>query len=543
MSHQSENGGNYEDSDIHHDGGFFDEHSVAELREHLPENLTLGPGLSRGGFVKAGVLGGLAVSSLALSRGTAFASSSTGSAEAEAVAQALGSVAKRAVAGAKALKLSNETTSILFPAGTRDQIEPAAKLWTKLTGIKISLIEQPQAQQLGRMQQEGVARTGDWAIGVIWPKMMADVVSAGSVVDLTAWIKKYNPQLSSGPQRVFEPLVAACKLNGLFYALPTDGDEVIAVCRTDLFNDPRNKAAFADKYGYKLAPPKTWKQYDDMAHFLHKRKPDVLGAVELRNVQYGYVQFQVRWCSKALPFAYWFKDDMTPLVNSPQALAAGEEYIQLRNAMNPNILTWSFPETYGAWAQGQAALSLSWPSLVKYANIPSLSKIVGKQTSFRLPGSLVKGKINYRDYQSAGNSYTVNTYWKGSKEAAYLFAQFLIDPILGSKLLTGSGYFDPYRYNHLTNPAVVKLYTKGQMGVDGPLAKNVKVMAPDIILKGSNQYTDTLARNLSAAYAGQTSIEKALDATADAWDKITDQQDRDKQIEAWKSLKKAYPRV
>lgn len=545
MSRQHDHDAMPEDSGIEYDGSF-DDQALADLGEQLPENLVPSSPFSRGRFLKAGALGvgGLAATSLGLARGNAFAASTAGSAAAEAAAtQALGPSAKRAVAAAKAMRLSGETTGILFSSGTRDQIEPAAKLWTQLTGIKINLIEQPQAQQFQRIQQEGIARTGDWAIGVIWPKMLADVVSAGSVTDISAWVRKHNPQLSSGPQRVFEPLVAACKVGGKFYALPTDGDVVVAACRTDMFNNARNKAGFEDRYGYRLAPPKTWKEYDDMAHYLHQKRPGVYGAVELRDIQYGYPQFQARWCSKALPFAYWFKDDMTPLVNSPEAVAAGEEYVKLRDVMHKDILNWSFTETYASWAKGQAALTVSWPSVVKYANIPSLSKIVGKQTSFRLPGSVVKGKVNYKDYQSAGNSYTVNTYWKGNKEAAYLFSQFLIDPVLGSTLLMGSGFFDPYRYNHLTDKGVVRLYTKGQMGVNGPLARNTKVMAPDIILKGSGQYTDALARNLSAAYAGQTSIKKALDATADAWNRVTDQQGRDKQIEGWKSLKKAYPRV
>jgi multiple sugar transport system substrate-binding protein len=544
MSQHDDDATNEGDFDGSHFDASSDARSLAELREQLPENLVVEPRLSRAGLLKAGALGGLAVSSLGLARGTAFAQSTAASEAAmSAAAQALGPAAKRAVAAAKKLGLSNETTGILFSSGTRDQIEPAAKLWTKLTGIKINLIEQPQAQQFQRIQQEGIARTGGWAIGVIWPRMLADVVSAGSVADISAWVTKYNPQLSSGPQRVFEPLVAACKINGKFYALPTDGDEVISAGRSDIFNDPKLKAGFENKYGYPLAAPKSWKQYDEMAHFLHFKRPGVYGAVELRDILYGSPQFLARWCSKATPFAYWFKDDMTPLVNSPSALAAGVEYVKLRDVMHKDILNWGFTETYGAWAKGQAALTVSWPSVVKFANIPSLSKIVGKQFSFRLPGSVVKGKVNYKDYQSAGNSYTINTYWKGNKEAAYLFAQFLIDPVLGSTLLMGSGFFDPYRYNHLTDKGVVRLYTKGQMGVNGPLIKDVKAMAPDIVLKGSGQYIDALSRNLSAAYSGQTSIQKALDATADAWNKTTDQQGRDKQIEGWKSLKKAYPRV
>jgi multiple sugar transport system substrate-binding protein len=514
------------------------------LRDELPENLIpVDRSMSRAHFLRIAGAGGLALTSvsyLAACGGDGGSAAGTTTAAGPPVQGA--TAAERAINGAKALNLPTGTTSgILFPSGTRAQIEPAAKEWEEATGIKINLIEQAQAQQLQRVSQEGVAKTGAWEIGVVLPKMLADMVSSGSIEDLSGWIERYNPEIDSGDDAVIKPLADAVKIGGQTYAMPNDGDAVVSFGRADLINDPTNQAAFEDEHGYQLAAPKTWKEYEDIARFLHAPDKGIYGAIELRDVFYGYTNFQCRWCSKALPFAFWFDDEMEPLVNSPEAIAAGEEYVGLKDVMHPDILRFGFAETYGGWAAGRAALGLGWPSQIKTANVPELSKIVGKQLNFRLPGSDVDGQINYRDYQSFGNSYTINKYAKNNKEAAYLFSQYLIDPEVSARLLLENGFFDPFRKNHMTDTGVARLYTEEQMGAQGPLALNMDNMAPDIILKGSSQYTDALARNLSTAFAGQNSIEQALNATADAWNRITDQQGRDEQIEAWQNLKQAYP--
>lgn len=519
------------------------EDELNRLRDALPDNLIpVDRSMTRNRFLRAVGVGGLSISAVSYlaacggSEGDAVTAATTAARVEGATA------AERAINGAKALKLpASSQIGILFPSGTRAQIEPAAKEWKEATGITVELIEQAQAQQLQRVSQEGVAKTGAWEIGVVLPKMMADLVAAGAIEDLTGWIQQYDPELESGDSPVLQPLVDAVQFGGQYYAMPTDGDAVVAFGRADLINDPKNQAAFEDKHGYPLGAPQTWKQYEEIARFLHNPGKGIYGAIELRDVFYGYTNFQCRWCSKALPFAYWFDNDMTPLVNSDEAMQAGEEYVGLKDVMHPDILRWGFTETYGGWAAGKAALGLGWPSQIKVANVPDLSKIVGKQLNFRLPGSEVDGEVNYKDYQSFGNSYTINKYAKNNKEAAYLFTQYLLDPDVSARLLTQNGFFDPYRENHLTDPEVARLYTEEQMGADGPLAQNMRDMAPDIILKGSSQYTDALARNLSSAFAGQKSVEQALNETAQAWDRITDQQGRDAQIEAWQNLKKAYP--
>ncbi|WP_426773483.1 extracellular solute-binding protein, partial [Pseudomonas aeruginosa] len=57
----------------------------------------------------------------------------------------------------------------------------------------------------------------------------------------------------------------------------------IILYRKDLFEDAKNKADFKAKYGYDLAAPTTWKQYQDISAFFTKDGmfgTDVKGGVE-----------------------------------------------------------------------------------------------------------------------------------------------------------------------------------------------------------------------------------------------------------------------
>ena len=119
------------------------------------------------------------------------------------------------------------TTGILFPSGTRPRSAGRA-------GMEGEDGDHRQPDRAGAStaaparRQEGVAKTGAWEIGVALPKMLADLVSSGSVEDLSGWIERYNPEIDSGESQVIKPLADAVKINGAFSRCRTDGDAVVA---------------------------------------------------------------------------------------------------------------------------------------------------------------------------------------------------------------------------------------------------------------------------------------------------------------------------
>ena len=86
--------------------------------------------------------------------------------------------------------------------------------------------------------------------------------------------------------------------------------------RKDIFEDPKMKKAFKAKYGYDLAPPKTWKQFDEIGQFLTDKMSaeGIYGAGFFREPPYTQFMFQERFRNEGGKF--FDADTMKATVNS-----------------------------------------------------------------------------------------------------------------------------------------------------------------------------------------------------------------------------------
>ena len=104
---------------------------------------------------------------------------------------------------------------------------------------------------------------------------------------------------------LFGGLVTEAQVDGHFIGMPVWTNSEIIFYRTDLFEDAANKADFEAKYGYPLAPPTTWKQYQDIAEFFTRNEgtgnrlygTDVKGAVETEWLATVSQAGKSPWCS------------------------------------------------------------------------------------------------------------------------------------------------------------------------------------------------------------------------------------------------------
>ncbi len=131
--------------------------------------------------------------------------------------------------------------------------------WTKKTCGKVNVVEFPWSE--------------------LYPKIVTSLTSSDATFDLVsfapAWLPDFVPYLSEMPKDMqsgkdwddIEPAYRERLMvwEGKIYSQSMDGDVHTYTYRTDLFSDPKEKDAFKAKYGYDLAPPKTWKQYLDIA--------------------------------------------------------------------------------------------------------------------------------------------------------------------------------------------------------------------------------------------------------------------------------------
>ena len=195
--------------------------------------------------------------------------------------------ADRAIEAAK--QFSGTTINTLEEAGLMAMLGQnfTGPQWEELTGIEVKVAESPYVELFPKTMIEHRGRTGAYDMLTISPAWLADLVTAGALEPLDEYMDKY------GAREEFDDVNPAFKdymsWKGQTYALMVDGDVFVLYYRKDIFEDPENQAAFKAQHGYDLAPPKTWKEFDEISQFItDKYAPETYGSGLIHT---GYMHF------------------------------------------------------------------------------------------------------------------------------------------------------------------------------------------------------------------------------------------------------------
>jgi multiple sugar transport system substrate-binding protein len=168
------------------------------------------------------------------------------------------------------------TISVVCESGGQAELAKIAQLYKQKTGTTVDLVVLPYSGLYDRINGELTSGSVSFdvaALDVIWmPAFAAALAPLDSLFT------------SSVKADLFPALVADAKLNGHYVGMPVWTNSEILFYRKDLFGSTKEQKAFESRFGYPLAPPKTWKQFDDVArHFTRGPRlygTDVKGAVE-----------------------------------------------------------------------------------------------------------------------------------------------------------------------------------------------------------------------------------------------------------------------
>jgi len=170
--------------------------------------------------------------------------------------------------------LAADTINVLVEAGGESLQKPIAEQFTKDTGINVNFVVVPYTGVYDKLSAEFAAGTSNYdvaTIDVIWMAKFADLAEPLDAL--------FTDQVKND---LAPALLADSQVNGKRVGMPAWANAEILFYRKDLFSDPKQQAAFKAKYGYDLAPPKTWKQFEDTAVFFTQDtngdgKPDLYG--------------------------------------------------------------------------------------------------------------------------------------------------------------------------------------------------------------------------------------------------------------------------
>ncbi len=422
-----------------------------------------------------------------------------------------------------------------------------------------------------KKQTCGTVKVVEFPWSELYPKIATTLAGGESTFDAVtfapAWTPDFTPYLTEMPAAMrqgkdWEDIFPAYRerlmvWDGKVLSQSMDGDLHATTYRIDLFEDPKEQEAFKAKYGYDLAPPKTWKEYLDIAEFFTRPDQSLWGTAEA--FRRGGQQFWFFFSHAAaytnhpdLPGSMFFDPDtMDAQINNPGWVRGLEEYIRASKLAPPNALNFSFGEVNAAMAGGQVAESIGWGDTGVIAADPKQSKIAGKVGSSILPGSTeiynYKTKqwdkypeIVYSPFLAFGGWQIAVPQASQNQEAAWDFVKTLTGPAVSlTAATTGGTGVQPYRFSHTQNLEPWKAFftereAKEYLGaqLDSQNAKNV---ALDMRLPAYFSYTEALEIELSKALAGETTPQAALDAVAAEWNRLTDELGRDAQLAAYRA--------
>jgi multiple sugar transport system substrate-binding protein len=367
----------------------------------------------------------------------------------------------------------------------------------------------------------------------------------------------FNPTFIADYHRHFEPLEPFVKkLNldlalddiakeyqssnmswgGTLYAMPLDGDIHIMFYNKVAFERPENKQKFKEKYGYELAPPQTWKQWDDQAAFFNGWGWD--GTDNKRfgaGASYKENNYSFHWWRQRF-FAYggqYFDENMKPLINTKPGIRALEEMVNTIQYYPPGVLLFESEEPKTMLIKGEVPLLVSWTSTGKRVGDPNQSLIIGKAGFGLQPGHQVDGKIIRAVPNTGGRSWAVSKYSK-VKDATAVVLAFVSSPEQSLKIVMDpKTIMDPWRNSHFTSEQFRSAFPGADEYLDA-IKESFPYTVPGVLIPGGDEYQRRVAAAVSQALQKSTAPKDALDQAAEDWDKITKRRNLKKQQELWR---------
>jgi multiple sugar transport system substrate-binding protein len=434
------------------------------------------------------------------------------------------------VAGAASSQTSRSAAGrpVYVEIDAGDNQEPIMKYTPAMDrkfGINVTQVALPFVGQYEKMVTELISRSGAYDLMFFPPYFLGDFVAKNFLVPIDSYIARMDPHLTNVVP-VFRDTITI--KNGQRYALPYDGDILYVYYRLDMWNDPREKADFLKKYGYPLAPPRTWDQYVDQARFFN-RPPHLYGTAFYGQRGFSYAWWATIWAGLG---GHWFDPTtMKTQINSPAGRKALQYLLEMKKVSPPDVLSYGYEELRNAFFLGKVAMCAQWPDMHKksFGGDPATpSKVVGKLGSVPCPN----GK-SYMPYSRIG---AISASAR-NPDGAYEVLWYLQQPAVNNDYVTDpKNGVDATQFSDFEPGIWVKRfpqYTSLVTQYAATMRANLLQGFPELSIPGASTYLDKLDLFINQALAGQIDPKVALDSAAGEWESTTDSLDRTAQRQAY----------
>ena len=241
--------------------------------------------------------------------------------------------------------------------------------WEKATGAKVNVVSKKNYFDLDKEIKSDIASgTISWCVGSNHTSFAPGYPDL--YTDLT-------PLLPKEELDKFVPAnLKASTIDGELLMLPRAQFDVSALYyQKSLYADEAKKKAFKEKYGYDLAPPKTFKEFSDQAKFF-SNPPNFYGTEFAGKEEAINGRFYELLVAEG---GQYIGADGKPAFNSEAGERALNWFVDLykAKAVPAGTTNYLWDDLGQGFASGTIALDLDWPSWATFFNDPKSSKIAG----------------------------------------------------------------------------------------------------------------------------------------------------------------------
>ncbi len=250
-----------------------------------------------------------------------------------------------------------------------DYLQQMGNLYEKETGVKVTVVQEPWGTFGDRFFTAMAAKSTEWDGVVGDSQWLGQGATSGYYVDLTDFMKSNGIDTSVTPATLqyYGEYPAG---SGKYWAYPTEGDADGWAYRKDLFDDPKEQAAFKAKYNRDLAVPKTFAELKDIAEFFTRKDQGLYGVAIYTQKDYDAITMGVE--NTMFPWGGSWQDkdnNVMGVVNSQQNIDAVQFYKDLYDCCQaPGLSNAFFTETNDAFTSGKAVMAMNY-----FAFFPALT--------------------------------------------------------------------------------------------------------------------------------------------------------------------------
>lgn len=287
------------------------------------------------------------------------------------------------------------------------------------------------------------------------------------------------------------------------YGYPYTGLTAFLCYRKDMLEDAKNKRDFKARYHHELAVPTTWKEYMQLAEFFNRPRDHFYGTFisgkQGLPLWYEWLNFVYSYGGNILDTQHgWEYGDI--VINSPQNIAATEQYIKLIPLSPPDTLNFGWGQAQSMLQQGHAFMGLLWSDQAAFLENPAVSKVAGK-----IGYSLIPSNSSRPFSQLEGLTYLIPTESREPREA-YRFIEWAMSAqVQTQQTLMGSDAVSKLTYE---DPRVKEIPYTQTFLASVPVAQE-KPTIPE-----ASQMTEATERRLSEIVTGKESPQSGLDKLA-----------------------------